>query len=259
MGSRHSTRASRTFCWLPPDSSPTRWSGLDALIRSRVMNVSTSASCRRSETKPGARQRRQRRQHDVLPDGQRRNDAVGLAVLGDERDPGRECGSRRAELDRVPRDLDRAAVERLRAVDGLGGLRPPGSKQTGETDDLAGARLHRDVVEDMPARQVGGLQQGFGALATVSCALKRVLARATSVMARPSIIDTSSSLVMLRDRSRVDAAAVAEDGHHVAQSEDLVEPVRHVDDRNAVAPQEIDDVRSAVRLPAAPGTRSARP
>ena len=99
-GSRHRTRASRTFCWLPPDSSLTRWSGLDALIRRRVISVSTRASCRRSRDEPRARQRGQGRQHDVLAHRQRRDDPVRLAVLGDEGDAGGDRGPRRAEPDR---------------------------------------------------------------------------------------------------------------------------------------------------------------
>lgn len=56
-GSRQSQRARSTFCWLPPESSPTFCSGLDALIRSRFMKISTTRSCRARETIPARESR----------------------------------------------------------------------------------------------------------------------------------------------------------------------------------------------------------
>ena len=56
FGCRQSIRASSTFCWLPPDSSRTRWSGLEILIRSRrdegVDELVAGAARRR--TRPGS-------------------------------------------------------------------------------------------------------------------------------------------------------------------------------------------------------------
>ena len=46
----------------------------------------------------------------------------------------------------------------------------------------------------------------------------------------------------------MDPAPVAKHGHHVAQPEDLVEPVRDVDHRHAVPAQEIDDLHQALDL-----------
>ncbi len=52
FGFVHSHLASSTFCWLPPLSSETRWSGLDALMRKRSMNVATSLSWAAVDTRP---------------------------------------------------------------------------------------------------------------------------------------------------------------------------------------------------------------
>ena len=52
FGSVHRQRASSTFCWLPPESSPTGWSGLDALMFRRSMKVSTSLSAAARDTTP---------------------------------------------------------------------------------------------------------------------------------------------------------------------------------------------------------------
>ena len=147
-----------------------------------------------------------------------------------------------------PADLDRAAVERLRAVDGLGGLGPAGSEQAGEPDHLAGARLDRHVIEHVASRQAGRSQQRAGSPASVSCVRNASVARATSDRSRPSIFETSSSRVISRDRSGVDPAPVAKHGHDVAQPEDLVEPVRDVDDRHAIAAQKIDDLHQPLDL-----------
>ena len=134
-----------------------------------------------------------------------------------------------------PADLDRAAVERLRAVDRLGGLGPAGSKQAGEPDHLTGARLDRHVIEHVASRQAGRSEQRLRSPASVSCDPNRV--RGSSDLGQLATEHLRDELEPgdLRDRSGVDAAPVAKHGHDVAQSEDLVESVRDIDDRHAVA------------------------
>ena len=67
--------------------------GLDALMRKRPSDQSTSASCWRRETKPAFEIDGQRCQHDVVADRQRRDDALGLAILRDQGDAGRDRGA----------------------------------------------------------------------------------------------------------------------------------------------------------------------
>ena len=87
-GLRHSSRASSTFCWLPPESSETFWLGpvrLDPQPLRRRRRRSRPACVAVDE--PAAGQLRQRGQADVVADRQLRDDALGLAVLGQEGDP----------------------------------------------------------------------------------------------------------------------------------------------------------------------------
>ena len=214
------------------------------------MSASTSASCWRSETNPARDSVGSAAEHDVLAHRQRRDDAVGLAVLRDERDAGRDGGSRRSRLDRVAR---RPRPRRCRAA---ARRRWPWRSRSGRI--RAGRRVRRPRRRaprpSTSSRTWRRVRSRALAAATrvvlrrVVCVPKRVLARATSDSSRPSIMETSSSRVISRDRSGVDAAPVAKHGHHVAQPEDLVEPVRDVDDRHAVAPQEIDDLQQALDL-----------
>ena len=61
-------------------------------------------------------------------------------------------------------------------------------------------------------------------------------------MVRPTIIEIISLRVMsLTSRVAIDVP-VTHDGHHVAEAEDLVQLVRDVDDRDALALQVVDDL-----------------
>ena len=52
----------------------------------------------------------------------------------------------------------------------------------------------------------------------------------------------------LGNLSGVDPATVAQDGHPVAHAEDLIQPVRDVDDGDAIASEEADDFHQALDL-----------
>ena len=148
-------------------------------------------------------------------------------------------------FDRFARHLHRAAVQWVRTVDGLRGLGPAGSEQAGQPHDLTGTHLDRHVIEHVTACQAGRSQQRA-----------RLLRRVVGSEARPG----SSNLGQLaaehpgdelesrdlRDGSGVHPPPVTKHGHHVAQPEHLVEPVRDIDDRHAVPAQEMDDLHQAL-------------
>ena len=70
----------------------------------------------------------------------------------------------------------------------------------------------------------------------------------TSAMSRPSIVATSRSRVGLGDRSAVDEPTVAQHGHPLADPEDLVELVGHVQDRDVADGAVVDDADQQVDL-----------
>ena len=137
-------------------------------------------------------------------------------------------------LHRRAGDLDRAAVERVRAEDGLRGLGPAGAEQAGQPHDLAGAHVDRHVVEHVAAAS------GRSPRSTGARLLRRVVARRSASVARATS-DIAAEHHRdeleprdLGDRSGVDQPPVAQHGDRVAEPEDLVEPVPDVDDRDAV-------------------------
>ena len=83
-----SQRASSTFCWLPPESSRIFWSGPEHLMPSSLMKRSTISRCLRLVDDAVAADARQQRQRHVLGDAEVGNDALELAVLGDEAETG---------------------------------------------------------------------------------------------------------------------------------------------------------------------------
>ena len=109
-----------------------------------------------ADEQAAAGQPRQDRERDVVLDRQRGDDALGLAVLGDEGDASRDRGARGAAPDRLAFHRDRARIERLGAEDGLGSRGPARAQQTRQADDLAAVDRDVDVVDDVvPAEALG--------------------------------------------------------------------------------------------------------
>ena len=92
----------------------------------------------------------------VVEDGLVEREALGLAVLGDQREPATDTLARAAHGDGLVVQRHRAAVERMhpeRRLEQLGAAR---ALQTGEADDLAGADGEVDAVD---VRVAGALQR----------------------------------------------------------------------------------------------------
>ena len=88
--------AMTTFCWLPPDSSPTSWSSAAARRSSRLGVLAGEAELLGEPQEAAARGARERGQGDVLEDRQADDGALPAAVLRHVDDAGR---------DRVGRDF----------------------------------------------------------------------------------------------------------------------------------------------------------
>ena len=116
-----------------------------------------------ADEQTAAGQSRQDRERDVVLDRERGDDALGLAVLGDEGDAGRDGGAGGAAPDLPALHRDRARIERLRAEDGLGRGRAPGAQEARQADDLAAVHRDIDVIDDVvPAEAPSGQRRPRG-------------------------------------------------------------------------------------------------
>ena len=175
----------------------------------------------------------QQREGQVFAHRHIRDDAVGLAVLGAEADPGanRICG--RPELDRLrPRRATSPASSAIRAEDGPGGL-ACGPSRAGRR----GRRSRRRARSRRPRCEPAAPAQSPARRATADRPgglLRRSRwrpVRRTSASSRPSIAGDELQLVISAIGLIVHGAAVAHDRHAVADRVELVEPVADEDDR----------------------------
>ena len=142
-------------------------------------------------------------------------------------------------LTAAPFMTTRAASAAVIADDRLGELGAAGAHQAGDADDLALAHRQADVAD------VGGRQ---------AIHLKQRLAGAPAV-AREQVGDVAADhqlgdglLAGAGGRQIVDQPAVAQHDDAVGKLDDLVQPVRDVDDRGAVGAQPPDHREQAARF-----------
>ena len=74
--------------------------------------------------------------------------AIELAVLGQQADAQRDCLSRRRDLHPFAEHLDLPAVDRIGAVDRSEDLGPAGAGEARDTEDLAFADGQVDIAKD---------------------------------------------------------------------------------------------------------------
>ena len=241
LGAEASMRARSTFCWLPPESSATFWSGPDVLMRRRLDELGDAA-------RPGVARTRSRAgrgagrtaSDDVVPHRQVGHDALGLAVLGEQGDAGRDGGARAIPPRAAgPSIATVPCVERLLAEDRLGGRRAPRAEQAGQADDLAPMDRHVDIVDQHVAPgQAARLEHRPVVALLAASSPKLVTPRAgTSTIvaaehrrrsARSRSISATAPLWTRRPSRRTVTA--------VAELEDLVEPVGDVDHGHPAGP-----------------------
>ena len=137
---------------------------------------------------------------------------------------------RLADRDRARRARDRARSRRVEPEERLRDLGAAGADQPGEPEDLAGANRERDVLE--PAGTASGPRRAAAPRRGAACTCAREV-----LVERPADHQLHQRrLVESRDRLRGDVAAVAQHRDRVAQAEDLLHAVRHVDARSRRAP-----------------------
>ena len=180
--SRLSSRASTTFCWLPPDSRPgggrrCRGRAHVELAPRRLAGELVAVRRSRCRRTTGERAREAAVEHQVLGDRELGDQPVLLAVFGHEADAGVEHVAHRGADEFAAAELDRAEDAGAQAEDRLGELGLTVALHPGDGEDLARADLEADVVEQTDA---AGVEHGEaldherdlarlgGALSTVS-------------------------------------------------------------------------------------------
>ena len=153
---------------------------------------------------------------------------AAIAAVGD---PGRQ---------RLAVDLDRAGVPAVDPEDRAGDLRPAGTDETGESDDLAAPHVERDVGEDALPRQPIDLQNDTPRLG-------RNLREERVHVAADHRADDGLRRQLL-DRLRQDVASVAHHGDALTDREDLLEPMRDEEHRVAARAQRLDDAEQPLDL-----------
>ena len=100
-------------------------------------------------------------EREVFGDRLRQDEALSLAVLGNEDNPVIECVSRSREIEDVAVDLDQAGGDRICARDGAHQLGAPRPDNARDAEDFAGSDREADVGEGaLGARQAFDLDQG---------------------------------------------------------------------------------------------------
>src|SRR5829696_6090427 len=199
----------------------------------------------RDEPHPG--EARHGRGDYVLPDREAGDDALGPAVLGQKRDAGLDRRRRRTGLDALAGHRHSPRIEGLGAEDRLGRLAAAGAEETGEADDLAGAHVEGDAVEDVAAGQALYLEHGFSLYVAVLPEAGGVTFDLGELAAEHGGYELE-----LRELGQVPGMhqlAVAQHGDLLADLVELVEVVAHVDDPNVLVSQLPDHAEERLDFP----------
>ncbi len=211
---------------------------VDELVRDGILGL--------AREQPEASQGRQDAQRDVVPDREARHDALGLAVLGDHGDARGDRGAHRTGCDHAAPHRYAAGIEGLRPVDGLRGRAAAGPEQAREAHDLAGVHDDVHVLEHVAPGEPVRLEHD---LALIGPGLVPETRDPGGGRDLPAQHEPDQAQAGERgDRARVDEAAIPQHGHRVADPEDLVEPVRDVDDGDALCPEHRDRGEQAIDL-----------
>ena len=142
-GAMLSQRASTTFCWLPPERNCTSWSRPRAET-SRLDSTPGQLAPRGAGT---GGQHRADDAEGVVEDRLVERQALGLAVLGDEREPATDALARAAHADGRAVECHGAAVERVHPEHRLDELGAARALEPGQADDLPRADREVDPVD----------------------------------------------------------------------------------------------------------------
>ena len=198
----------------------------------------------------GGREAPERRQADVACDRAARNDAVALALLGQEADPGLDRGAHVAGRERQAIHDDVAGTRPIDAREEAQQLGATSADQARDAEDLAAVQVEAGVDHMLAARQVARREHDvFGSMRAVHGGGERAADHPGD----------DRRLADLGQIEHVDELAVAQDRRAPAEPEHLVHLVRDVDDRHALARQLLDQEDEAIELSSASGSTSARP
>ena len=134
-----------------------------------------------------------------------------------------------------------AGIGAIGAVDQPDELRAAGADQSAETEHLALVQVETDVFDLGRARQPSDLEDR---LEPLERALRRFLGGRLATHDR---LDQPLA-AELRLLEQLGRTPVAEDGDPVAEREDLLQPVRHVEHRHAGSRQVADDGEKPLAL-----------
>ncbi len=177
---------------------------------------------------------------DVLPHRHEREDPCVLPVLGDVAEPERQRFPRAADGDGAPLQPDLSRVAGVEAVEGLHQLLAAAPHETGQAQDLSLSQGEADVVEGALAGEVAHLQRDLPARG--ARALVEALDVAAHHHADDGLLGEGGGLL------RSDVAAVAQHRHAVGDLEDLLQPVRDVEDGLALRAKRPDDLEELLHL-----------
>ena len=172
------------------------------------------------------------REDDVLADGERPDDAVALAVLGQVGDALLHGVERLGDLDVLAGLLDGAAGDVVGAEDGAHALGATGAEKTGEARDLALLDVEVEGVDGGVALEAGRLVDHLvGVGAGVGLVVALDVGHVVHLLAEHGGDEVDARHLL--DLVLADQLAVAHDGDAVADLIDLVEEVRDEDDADA--------------------------
>ena len=247
----HDQRASTTFCWLPPDSGRRRRvdrRGADRKLRD--VRLASARSASKSSSGP-RRHVAERRERDVRRDAHAR-DEPALAVLADVPHPGRDrVGRATCDAPRAPEHLELPSVAGSRPNSVLASrLRPaptrPKTLTTSPSSTSRSTGLSRGGARE--ARRAQGDRPPRGRALALGGGLGHQRRRAPDH--HPRELASSTSLVVTVSTSSPSRRTVTRSEISTISGE----PVRDVDDRDALPRELADDLEQ----PCAPRDPRAR-
>ena len=177
---------------------------------------------------------------DVLRLAPVEDERLRLAILRREPEAAADRRPRVSGSQRLPLEDDLALVQRVEAVDQPEELRPAGADEPAEPDDLAGPDLQAHAAHGGKPSRVANLQQH---LVGSDWAVRVQLLD----LAPDHELDEPVGRRRRRNPGRC-RAAVREHRHAVADAADLVEPVRDVDDADALRGEPANDLEQRADL-----------
>src|SRR5690606_30468652 len=228
-GAVASQRARSTFCWLPPERLRTSAFGFAGRTPRAWMYSSTMVSCSDLRTLRAALGLDA--EHDVLGHGEVAHESLGAAVLGGEGDAAVDRVAGVRDTSRATAHLDASGIRAICAVEQPHEFGATGAQEAGEADDLAVVHLDICRMEHAPATHTGCPDDGIARAVDRTRGALRDRVEFVELAADHLRDELAAGEVL--DGVLADERAVAQHGEAVGDLVDLVEEVRHEQDRDA--------------------------